>query len=98
MRTLTALVRSRWAESDRVAMILAHRAGPEPVRLGRVDAVVEAATLVEAMRTGSRRNGASLLTTHARLATPGAEEIRAAIRSGLMLGHLATVQGALWRA
>ena len=97
-RTLTALVRFRWAESDRVALILAHRAGPDPVRLGRVDAAVEAATLVEAMRTGSRRNGASLLTTHARLATPGAAEIRAAIRSGLMLGHLATVQGALWRA
>ncbi len=96
-RTLTALVRFRWAESDRVALILAHRAGPDPARLGRIDAAVEAATLVEAMRTGSRRNGASLLTTHARLATPGARDIRAAIRSGLMLGHLATVQGALWR-
>uniref|UniRef100_UPI0005B27FDA urease accessory protein UreF n=1 Tax=Methylobacterium sp. B34 TaxID=95563 RepID=UPI0005B27FDA len=96
-RTLTALVRFRWAESDRVALILAHRAGPDPARLGRIDAAVEAATLVEAMRTGSRRNGASLLTTHARLATPGAGDIRAAIRSGLMLGHLATVQGALWR-
>ncbi|KAA0114318.1 urease accessory protein UreF [Methylobacterium sp. P1-11] len=98
IRTLTGLVRFRWAESDRVALILAHRAAPDPARLGRIDAAVEAATLVEAMRVGSRRNGASLLTTHVRLATPGADELRAAIRSGPMLGHLATVQGALWRA
>jgi urease accessory protein len=98
IRTLTGLVRSRWAESDRVALILAHRTGPDPSGLGRIDAAVEAATLVEAMRIGSRRNGASLLTTHVRLATTGAEDLRAAIRSGLMLGHLATVQGALWRA
>ena len=98
IRTLTGLVRFRWAESDRVALILAHRAAPDPARLGRIDAAVEAAALVEAMRVGSRRNGASLLTTHVRLATPGADELRAAIRSGPMLGHLATVQGALWRA
>jgi urease accessory protein len=98
IRTLTGLVRFRWAESDRLALILAHRAGADPGRLGQIDAAVEAATLVEAMRVGSRRNGASLLTTHVRLATPGAGDLRAAIRSGLMLGHLATVQGALWRA
>jgi urease accessory protein len=98
IRTLTGLVRFRWAESDRLALILAHRAGADPGRLGHIDAAVEAPTLVEAMRVGSRRNGASLLTTHVRLATPGAGDLRAAIRSGLMLGHLATVQGALWRA
>ena len=98
IRTVTGLVRFRGAESDRGARILAHRIGPDPSGLGRIDAAVEAATLVEAMRIGSRRNGASLLTTHVRLATTGAEDIRAAIRSGLMLGHLATVQGALWRA
>lgn len=98
IRTLTGLVRFRWAESDRIALILAHRTGADPARLGRIDAAVEAATLAEAIRIGSRRNGASLLTTHVRLATQGAEDLRAAIRSGVMLGHLATVQGALWRA
>jgi urease accessory protein len=98
IRTLTGLVRFRWAESDRLALILAHRAGADPGRLGHIDAAVAAPTLVVAMRVGSRRNGASLLTTHVRLATPGAGDLRAAIRSGLMLGHLATVQGALWRA
>ncbi|WP_419828653.1 urease accessory protein UreF [Methylobacterium sp.] len=98
IRALTGLVRFRWAETDRVALILAHRIGTDPDHLGRIDAAVEAAALVESMRVGSRRNGASLLTTHARLATPGAEDLRAAIRAGHMLGHLATVQGALWRA
>jgi urease accessory protein len=97
IRALTGLVRFRWADSDRVALILAYRAGADPARLVRIDAAVEAAALVEAMRVGSRRNGASLLTTHARLATPGADDLRAAIRAGLMLGHLATIQGALWR-
>ncbi|MGU3284716.1 urease accessory protein UreF [Methylobacterium mesophilicum] len=98
IRTLTAFVRFRWAESDRVALILAHRAGTDLERLGRIDAAVEAASLVESMRVGSRRNGASLLTTHARLGTPGADDLRAAVRGGTMLGHLATVQGPLWRA
>ncbi|KAB1067920.1 urease accessory protein UreF [Methylobacterium planeticum] len=98
VRTLTGIIRFRWADCDRVALILAHRAGTDPIRLGRIDAAIEAASLVEPMRLGSRRNGTSLLTAHVRLATPGAETLREAIGAGVMLGHLATVQGALWRA
>lgn len=96
--SLAAIIRFRWAESDRVALILAHRAGTDPVRLGRIDAAVEAASLAETMRVGSRRNGASLLTAHARLGTPSAEALRQAIEDGIMLGHLPTLQGALWRS
>ena len=48
------------------------------------------------MRVGSRRNGASLLASHARLGTPGAADLRASVRAGRLLGHLPTVQGALW--
>ena len=95
-RTLAAALRFRWAGTDRVALILAHRAGPAIERLAVIDAAVEAASLSEPMRVGSRRNGASLLASHARLGTPGAAELRAAVRAGRILGHLPTVQGALW--
>ncbi|MFD6319356.1 urease accessory protein UreF [Methylorubrum thiocyanatum] len=95
-RTLAAALHFRWAGTDRVALILAHRAGPAIERLAAIDAAVEAASLSEPMRVGSRRNGASLLASHARLGTPGAAELRAAVRAGRILGHLPTVQGALW--
>ena len=55
-------------------------------------------SLSEPMRVGSRRNGASLLASHARLGTPGAAELRAAVRASRLLGHLPVVQGALWPA
>lgn len=90
------ILRYRWADSDRVALVLAHRADGDLARLARIDAAVEAACLPEPMRTGSRRNGGALLAAHARIGTPGAEELRAASRDGRLLGHLAVVQGALW--
>lgn len=98
VRAVGAILRHRWAESERVALILSHRAAGDIETLAQVDAAVEAATLAEPMRLGSRRNGSSLLTAHARLATPGAIELRAAVAAGTLLGHLPVVQGALWRA
>ncbi|WP_342153223.1 urease accessory protein UreF [Methylorubrum sp. SB2] len=98
-KAVAAALDFRWAGTDRVALVLAHRAGPEALQqLAAVDAAVEAASLAEPMRIGSRRNGASLLAAHARLGTAGAAEMRAAVRAGTLHGHLATVQGALWRA
>ncbi|GAA0269408.1 Urease accessory protein UreF [Methylorubrum aminovorans] len=95
-RTVAAALRFRWAGTDRVALILAHRAGPAIEQLAVIDAAVEAASLAEPMRVGSRRNGASLLASHARLGTPGAADLRAAVRAGRLIGHLPTIQGALW--
>lgn len=101
-RNVSAALDFRWAGTDRVALVLAHRTGADDAvaleRLSAIDAAVEAASLSEPMRTGSRRNGASLLAAHARLGTPGAAALRAAVRTGTLFGHLATVQGALWRA
>ncbi|GLS45610.1 urease accessory protein UreF [Methylobacterium brachythecii] len=96
-RAVTAILRHRWARSERVALTLAHRATGDFVRLAAIDEAIEAATLAETMRQGSRRNGASLLVTHARLGTPGAAELRAALSAGTVFGHLAMVQGVLWR-
>ncbi len=97
-RHAEAAIRHRWAGTDRVAMIMAHRAVDDLDRLGNVDDAIEAATLAEPMRTGSRRAGRALLTTHARLGTSQAYDLKTAIAGGHLIGHLATIQGCLWRA
>lgn len=93
-----AVLRHRWAGSDRVALVLAHRAAGDLVRLARIDAAMEAACLPEPMRTGSRRNGGALLAAHTRIGTAGADGLQLAVRDGRLLGHLAVMQGALWRS
>lgn len=99
---LAALLRDtlaqRWATSDRVALAGAHRASGDLGRIAAADASLEAATMVQALRDGSRRNGAALLAAHDRLGTPFAAALRTACRSGPCLGHLAVVQGALFAA
>ncbi|KQO57608.1 MULTISPECIES: urease accessory protein UreF [unclassified Methylobacterium] len=93
-----AVLRHRWAGSDRVALVLAHRAAGDLARLAQIDAAMEAACLPEPMRTGSRRNGGALLAAHTRIGTAGADGLQRAVRDGRLLGHLAVMQGALWRS
>jgi urease accessory protein len=88
----------RWATSDRVAVALAHRAGERFDRLAEIDQAVEAATLAEPLRSGSKRNGNALLAAHVRLGTQGTAELRSQIAAGQALGHLPVVQGFVWRA
>jgi urease accessory protein len=95
---MQAQIRHRWAEADRVALVRAHRLRGDLARLAALDHEVEASTLIEGLRAGSRRNGAALLTTHARIGTPGAAAYRAMLRDGAAPGHLAVVQGLLWQA
>ena len=90
-------VRFRWANADRVAVVRAHRA-ESPEAAAEVDREVEASTLVEALRTGSRRNGTAFLTAHVRMGTPRSDAYRSLVRSGQACGHLAVLQGFLWRA
>jgi len=59
---------------------------------------VEASTFGSTMRDGSRRNGGSFLASHARLGDAAALRLRDAVRSGACLGHIAVMQGAVWRA
>lgn len=95
---IVGALRHRWAGADRIALIAAHRTDGDLEALARIDAAVEAATLAESLRVGSRRHGQSFLAAHVRLATPGAEALRDGVRSGAMLGHIATLQGTIWRA
>jgi len=75
-----------------------HQAGGALGAIASADAALEAAMLVQPLREGSRRNGMALLAAHERLGTAGARQLRAACRDGQCLGHLAVVQGVLFRA
>lgn len=90
-------LRRRWASADRVALVAAFERAGDLDAVAAVDAEVEATTLAEPFRLGSRRNGAALLAAHARLGTPGASEWRAYVRAGRAFGHLAVTQGVVWR-
>ncbi|MDX7950792.1 urease accessory UreF family protein [Lichenihabitans sp. Uapishka_5] len=93
---LAFTLRHRWATADRHAMLHAFHAD-DIERLAIIDHTFETATLPEPLRVGSRRNGMAFLTAHARLDTPGAQDLRAAIAGGQCLGHLPVVQGWIWR-
>jgi urease accessory protein len=95
---LLAQLEERWATFDRGVLVCAFDADGDVRMLASIDAEVEAMLLPAELREGSRRAGASLLDVHQRLGTRGAADYRSAIRSGLALGHLAVVQGTVWRA
>jgi len=95
---VTAVIRHRWAPADRVALLRAYRAGDDLDEIGTVDRELEAATLIEPLRTGSRRNGGAFLAAHWRLGTSGASALKGVVEAGRALGHLAVVQGFVWRA
>ena len=92
-----ATLRHRWVGSDRIALLQAYRANGNIEQLSHVDRCVEAASLAEPLRNGSRRAGRAFLASHARLGTPRAAELRSTINAGDMFGHLVTVQGCVWQ-
>ena len=92
------IIRQRWLTCDRIALVKAFRAGGDLDAIADIDRDVEASTFGSTMRDGSRRNGGSFLASHARLGDAMAQRLRAAVRSGICLGHIAVMQGALWQA
>lgn len=88
-------IRHRWASADRVALVLAFRAGPDLERVAAVDADNDRSTFCETLRSGARRNGLALLSTHARLGTPNAGAYQSMVRAGSAPCTLAAVQGLL---
>lgn len=96
---LTAtIVRQRWQTCDRIALVKAFRAASDLDAIADIDRTVEASTFGSTMRDGSRRNGGSFLASHARLGDVMALRLREAVRSGICLGHIAVMQGAVWQA
>ena len=92
------ILRPRWLSCDRIALVKAFRAAGDLDVIADIDRRVEASTFGSTMRDGSRRHGGSFLASHARLGDETALRLRAAVRSGICLGHIAVMQGALWQA
>jgi urease accessory protein len=91
------IVRQRWLTCDRIALVKAFRCAGDLDAIADIDRNVEASTFGSTMRDGSRRNGGSFLASHARLGDVMALRLRGAVRSGICLGHIAVMQGAVWQ-
>lgn len=96
-RFVSGHLRCRWATLDRPVLIAAHRLADDPLQLVRLDRSVEALSLTAEFRHGSQRMGIALLDVHDKLGTEGAADYRRRVRRGEAHGHLAVVQGLLWR-
>jgi urease accessory protein len=94
---LATLVDCRWASFDRVALTRAWRAAHDLNSLAALDIEIEASLFAPAERGGSVRAGKALLTTHLRLATPGAAALRQALDCGRLRGHRVLMEGVLWQ-
>ncbi len=95
---LSTVLRHRWATYDRIALLRSFRSRGNLSALAEIDREIESSTLVESLRNGSRRNGASFVASHARLGNGTAIALRSALRTGECLGHVAVMQGAIWSA
>ncbi|WP_277342893.1 urease accessory UreF family protein, partial [Pseudomonas viridiflava] len=62
-----------------------------------LDAQVEALTMAEELRQGSRRVGQALLGVHVALGTPGAARYQQQVLAGETPGHLPVLQGLIWK-
>jgi len=91
-------LRGRWASSDRPVLCAAHAAGGDLDQAVAADRLMEANSLAREQRDGSTRMGAALLNIHTRLGTEGAADYQTRVRAGAAPGHVAAVQGVLWRA
>lgn len=90
-------LRHRWASGDRPVLAAAHAAGDDLEAVSAVDHLQEAMALAAELRQGSRRMGAALLGVHARLETRNAAFYHAWVLGDRAPGHVAVVQGLLWR-
>jgi urease accessory protein len=90
---LTRQIEGRWATSDCVALMAAHAAAGDLDRVAEIDDHVERSVPVAGWRAAGRRLGRALLTTHARLGTPGAAAYAARVEAGRAPGQGCVVQG-----
>jgi urease accessory protein len=87
----------RWNSMDRILLRDAYVA-TDVVAITAVDLQAEASTLSRQVRVGSRRAGRALLGTFVRLGHSAARDYRKAIQADVRLGHLAVVQGVVFKA
>jgi urease accessory protein len=90
-------LRHRWATADRRVLMAAYAAGDDLEAVAAIDRLQDAMALPSELRLGSRRMGAALLGVHARLETPNAASYQADVVAQRAPGHVAVVQGLVWR-
>jgi urease accessory protein len=88
---------SRWATSDRPALVATYRAADALDEVANIDNKLDILALSREMRDGGRRAGGALLDVHSSLNTPQAGAYRDLVRVGRAPGQLAVVQGLVWR-
>jgi len=88
---------NRWGDFDRPILVASYRAADDLSRVAKLDALVEAQTLADESRVGSRRAGRSLLGVHVKLGTNYASEYQSMINRSMADGHNSIVQGLVWR-
>ena len=93
-RFLLEQLRGRWAECDRAVLLAAHSACDDLQAVAAADRALEAATLPQELRAGSRRAGAALLSVHRQLGTRNAATYDELVSREVAPGHLAVCQGA----
>ena len=92
---LESQLRNRWTSADRAFVEASHSRAADLDAVAELDDLLEAMTLPEEQRNGSRRAGGALLLAHEKLSTPGSADYRRRQRSGSAPGHLSVVHGML---
>ena len=87
----------RWNSMDRILLRRTY-AATDVAAVAAVDLQAEAATLSAQLRTGSRRAGRALLGTSVRLGCAAARTYREMTHADPRLGHLAVMQGVVFKA
>jgi urease accessory protein len=93
---LEGQIRGRWHPFECAVVASVHGMAQALESLAAVDRLVEAQTLAEELREGSRKAGRAFIGVHRRLGTPGAGDYEVMIASGGALGHASVVQGMVW--
>jgi urease accessory protein len=96
-RFVSGQLHSRWAVFDRGVVVESARRSSDLQSLTAIDRIVEAQTLCNSARDGSKRTGRALLGVHAKMGTPLAAEYESMIHSDSAIGHNAVMQGMVWR-
>jgi urease accessory protein len=86
----------RWATCELPALIAAYKAKGDLESVRQFDKELHALSLTKEFREGAQRAGSGLLTTHAKLGTPYAEEYKKMVKDHTAPGQLSVVQGLLW--
>jgi len=90
-------LRARWANFDRTIVACAHGAAADLAEVSEIDELCERLSPVAELRQGSRRMGDALLSIFQRMGSPAATGYRKLQKQLSLPGHLAAMQGLIWR-